>query len=192
MHTSRTTSTTSRTSSLAVELSRRTGMDRAFFCNSGTEANEALLKLARHHFFGAGQKDRVRIIAFHNAFHGRTLGALSMTGTPKYREGFGELGAVTHVTYGDLDAVKKAMGPDVAAIIVEPLQGEGGVSPRRLASSRDCAPSATSPARFFSSMRFRRGSGGSGGSSAARGKGFSPTRSRWRRGSEGASPSARC
>ena len=86
---------------LAVELTRRTGMDRAFFCNSGTEANEALLKLARHHFFGAGQKDRVRVIAFHNAFHGRTLGALSMTGTPKYREGFGPLGPVTHVPYGD-------------------------------------------------------------------------------------------
>jgi acetylornithine/N-succinyldiaminopimelate aminotransferase len=112
---------------LAVELTRRTGMDRAFFCNSGTEANEALLKLARHHFFGTGDKKRVRVIAFHNAFHGRTLGALSMTGTPKYREGFGDLGAVTHVAYGDLEAVKKAMGPDVAAIIVEPLQGEGGV-----------------------------------------------------------------
>jgi acetylornithine/N-succinyldiaminopimelate aminotransferase len=114
---------------LAVELTRRTGMDRAFFCNSGTEANEALLKLARHHFFAAGQKDRMRVIAFHNAFHGRTLGALSMTGTPKYREGFGDLGPVTHVTYGNLDEVKKAMGPDVAAIIVEPLQGEGGVFP---------------------------------------------------------------
>jgi acetylornithine/N-succinyldiaminopimelate aminotransferase len=114
---------------LADELTRRTGMDRAFFCNSGTEANEALLKLARHSFFAAGQKDRVRIIAFHNAFHGRTLGALSMTGTPKYREGFGDLGRVTHVAYGDLGAVKAAMGPDVAAIIVEPLQGEGGVLP---------------------------------------------------------------
>jgi acetylornithine/N-succinyldiaminopimelate aminotransferase len=114
---------------LADELTRRTGMDRAFFCNSGTEANEALLKLARHHFYGLGQKEKVRIIAFHNAFHGRTLGALSMTGTPKYREGFGDLGAVTHVTYGNLDEVKKAMGPDVAAIIVEPLQGEGGVFP---------------------------------------------------------------
>ena len=112
---------------LAVELTRRTGMDRAFFCNSGTEANEALLKLARHHHYGEGAKNRTRIIAFHNAFHGRTLGALSMTGTPKYREGFGELGAVTHVTYGNLDEVKKAMGPDVAAIIVEPVQGEGGV-----------------------------------------------------------------
>jgi acetylornithine/N-succinyldiaminopimelate aminotransferase len=114
---------------LAVELTRRTGMDRAFFCNSGTEANEALLKLARHHFYGLGDKNRHRIIAFHNAFHGRTLGALSMTGTPKYREGFGELGAVTHVTYGNLDEVKRAMGSDVAAVIVEPMQGEGGVLP---------------------------------------------------------------
>ena len=114
---------------LAAELTRRTGMDRAFVCNSGTEANEALLKLARHHFYGLGEKNRQRIIAFHNAFHGRTLGALSMTGTPKYREGFGELGPVTHVTYGNLDEVKRAMGPDVAAIIVEPLQGEGGVCP---------------------------------------------------------------
>jgi len=116
---------------LADELCRRAGMDRAFFCNSGTEANEALLKLARHHFYGIGQKERLRIIAFENAFHGRTLGALSMTGTPKYREGFGDLGKVTHVPYGDLDAVKRAVGSgdDVAAIIVEPVQGEGGVLP---------------------------------------------------------------
>jgi acetylornithine/N-succinyldiaminopimelate aminotransferase len=104
-------------------------MERAFFCNSGTEANEALLKAARRHFFAAGDKARTRVVAFHNAFHGRTLGALSMTGTPKYREGFGELGNVTHVAYGDLDAVKKTLGPDVAAVIVEPLQGEGGVLP---------------------------------------------------------------
>ena len=72
---------------LADELCRRTGFARAFFCNSGTEANEALLKLARHHFFARGRRERVRVIAFHNAFHGRTLGALSVTGTPKYREG---------------------------------------------------------------------------------------------------------
>jgi len=112
---------------LAAELCARTGFDRAFFCNSGTEANEALLKLARHHFYGRGDKTRQRIIAFHNAFHGRTMGALSMTGTPKYREGFGEMGPVTHVPYGDLAAVKAAMGADVAAVIVEPVQGEGGV-----------------------------------------------------------------
>jgi len=64
-------------------------MDRAFFCNSGTEANEALLKLARHHFFSSGQPDRIRIIAFEEAFHGRTLARCRMTGRAKYREGFG-------------------------------------------------------------------------------------------------------
>ena len=114
---------------LAGELCRRTGFARAFFCNSGAEANEALLKLARHHFFVEGHKERVRVVAFDNAFHGRTLGALSMTGTPKYREGFGPLGPVTHVPYGDVAAVEKAMGSDVCAIIAEPLQGEGGVLP---------------------------------------------------------------
>jgi acetylornithine/N-succinyldiaminopimelate aminotransferase len=114
---------------LAAELCRRTGMDRIFFCNSGTEAIEALLKLARHHFFGLGQTERFRVIAFEEAFHGRTLGALSLTGRAKYREGFGPFteGGVTHVPYGDVAAVKKVMGPDVAAIIVEPVQGEGGV-----------------------------------------------------------------
>jgi acetylornithine/N-succinyldiaminopimelate aminotransferase len=71
----------------------------------------------------------MRVIAFDNAFHGRTLGALSMTGTPKYREGFGPLGPVTHVPYGDASAVERAMGPDVCAIIVETVQGEGGVFP---------------------------------------------------------------
>jgi acetylornithine/N-succinyldiaminopimelate aminotransferase len=115
---------------LAAELCRRTGMARAFFCNSGTEANEALLKLARHHFFLKGQKERTRIIAFEEAFHGRTLGALSMTGRAKYREGFGlHEASVTHLPYGDIASVRRAMGPDVAAIIVEPVQGEGGVVP---------------------------------------------------------------
>ena len=115
---------------LAVELCRRTRMSRAFFCNSGAEANESLLKLARHHFYLKGQKDRYRVLAFEEAFHGRTLGALSMTGRAKYREGFGPFqGGVTHLPYGDLAAVERAMGADVAAIIVEPIQGEGGVLP---------------------------------------------------------------
>jgi acetylornithine/N-succinyldiaminopimelate aminotransferase len=115
---------------LAAELCKRTRMDRAFFCNSGTEANEALLKLARHHFYLRGQKERYRVVAFEEAFHGRTLGALSMTGRAKYREGFGlnEAG-VRHVPYGDIAATRRAMGSDVAAIIVEPIQGEGGVVP---------------------------------------------------------------
>ena len=113
----------------AERLAALSGLPRVFFCNSGCEANEAMLKLVRHHFYGLGQPERLRIIAFDNAFHGRTLGALSMTGTPKYREGFGPLGPVTHVPYGDLDAVRRALGPDVAGVIVEPVQGEGGVEP---------------------------------------------------------------
>jgi acetylornithine/N-succinyldiaminopimelate aminotransferase len=111
----------------AAEVCRRTGMDRALFCNSGAEANEAMLKLARRHFYAAGQKERVRVVSFQNAFHGRTLGALAMTGTAKYREGFGEMPGFTHVPYGDLEAVKAQMGDDVAAVNVEPIQGEGGV-----------------------------------------------------------------
>ena len=115
---------------LAEELCARTGFDRAFFCNSGAEANEAMLKLARRYFHARGDAARFRVIAFHNAFHGRTMGAVAMTGTPKYREGFGPpLAGVTHVPYGDAAAVRAAMGPDVAAIVVEPVQGEGGVLP---------------------------------------------------------------
>jgi len=113
----------------ARELCARTGMDRALFCNSGAEANEAMLKLSRRHFYAAGQPRRMRVISFQSSFHGRSLGALAMTGTPKYREGFGELPGFTHVAYGDLDAVKAQMGDDVAAVNVEPIQGEGGVSP---------------------------------------------------------------
>lgn len=114
---------------LAARLTKLTGMARAFFCNSGTEAMEAMLKLARRHFYDAGQPERVRIVAFDNSFHGRTMGALAATGQKKYREGFGPLPAVTHVPYGDVEAVRRAMGPDVAGILVEPIQGEGGVAP---------------------------------------------------------------
>jgi acetylornithine/N-succinyldiaminopimelate aminotransferase len=103
-------------------------MDRVFFCNSGTEAVEASLKLARRHFFAKGE-ERARVIAFEQSFHGRTLGALAATGQKAYREGFGPLPGVTHVPYGDAAAVRAAMGGDVAAILVEPVQGEGGVVP---------------------------------------------------------------
>jgi acetylornithine/N-succinyldiaminopimelate aminotransferase len=112
---------------LAAQLCRLSGMDRAFFCNSGTEAIEATLKLARRYFYAKGQTERLRVVAFHNSFHGRTMGALAATGQGKYKEGFGPLPGVTHVAYGDAEAVRRAMGPDVAAILVEPVQGEGGV-----------------------------------------------------------------
>lgn len=114
---------------LADYLTRLAKMDRVFFCNSGTEAVEASLKLARRHFFANGEERRSRVVAFEQSFHGRTLGALAATGQKAYREGFGPLPGVTHVPYGDVAAVRAAMGDDVAAILVEPVQGEGGVVP---------------------------------------------------------------
>src|SRR5690606_32415437 len=121
---------------LARALCHAAGMARALFCNSGTEAIEGCLKLARRYHYDRGQIDRHRVIAFENAFHGRTLGALAATGQPSYRDGFGPLSIVTHVAYNDLDAVKAAMGDDVAAILVEPVQGEGGVRPASAAFLR--------------------------------------------------------
>lgn len=115
---------------LAAKLCDSTGFSRAFFCNSGAEANEVLLKLARRHFFAQGQTERFQILSFLNSFHGRTMGALAMTGQPKYQQGFGPgVGGVTYLPFNDLEAVAAAMNPSVAAIIVEPVQGEGGVIP---------------------------------------------------------------
>jgi acetylornithine/N-succinyldiaminopimelate aminotransferase len=108
-------------------------LTRAFFCNSGTEAIEACVKLARRRAFLAGDNRRTRFVAFQNSFHGRSLGALALTGTPKYWEGFGaDVERVTHLNYGDLDAVSIALGTkpgEYCAIVVEPVQGEGGVLP---------------------------------------------------------------
>jgi acetylornithine/N-succinyldiaminopimelate aminotransferase len=114
---------------LAEKLCALTGMERALFSNSGAEAIEAMLKLVRRYFFTREQPERYRMIAFENSFHGRTLGALAVTGQAKYRDGFGPLPGVTHVPYGDLEAVRRAMAADVAGILVEPIQGEGGVVP---------------------------------------------------------------
>ncbi|MBI2394035.1 MAG: acetylornithine/succinylornithine family transaminase [Deltaproteobacteria bacterium] len=108
-------------------------LSRAFFCNSGTEAIEACVKLSRRRAFLAGENKRTRFLAFHNAFHGRSMGALALTGTPKYWEGFGaDVERATHVAYGDLDAVQVALDTkpgEYCAIVVEPVQGEGGVFP---------------------------------------------------------------
>ena len=114
---------------LARELCKLTGFDRAFFCNSGTEAIEALLKLARRHFYAQGQTNRHTIIAFERSFHGRTLGALAATGQAAYRDGFGPLVGVVHVPFGDVDAVAAHLDDTVAGVLVEPVQGEGGVLP---------------------------------------------------------------
>jgi acetylornithine aminotransferase len=100
---------------------------RVFFANSGAEANECALKLARLH----GKADgRTEIVSCHHSFHGRTLGALSVTGNAAKRDPFAPLpGPVTFVDYGDVDALRAAVGPQTAAVIVEPTLGEGGVVP---------------------------------------------------------------
>jgi len=113
---------------LAQALKKRTPFGRFFFCNSGAEANEALLKLARKHFHLKGDIKRTQLVAANNSFHGRTMGALALTGQPKYHEGMGPMvGGVSHVPYGDLDALARAVDSRTAAVFLEPIQGEGGI-----------------------------------------------------------------
>lgn len=108
---------------LAERLAARTFADRVFFCNSGTEAVEAAIKMARR--YGNG---RYEIVATHNSFHGRTLGSLAATGQPNMHEGFGPLpGGFVHVAFGEPDAVAAAIGPRTVAVLLEPIEGEGGV-----------------------------------------------------------------
>ncbi|MDR2117286.1 MAG: aspartate aminotransferase family protein [Planctomycetaceae bacterium] len=105
-------------------LSERSFGGQAFFCNSGAEANEAAIKLVRLH----SSKERYKIITFQGSFHGRTMGAISATAQPKYHEGLGPLLAgFIYVPYGDLKAVEEAIDNETAAIMIEPIQGEGGV-----------------------------------------------------------------
>lgn len=113
---------------LARELSKRTPYTKFFFCNSGAEANEGLLKLARRYHFERGDKERRGIITALNSFHGRSMGALTMTGQLKYQEGMGPMvGEVEHVPYGDLAALERIVTQRTAAVVLEPVQGEGGV-----------------------------------------------------------------
>ncbi|MBY0523726.1 MAG: aspartate aminotransferase family protein [Gemmataceae bacterium] len=111
---------------LAEALAERTGWGgQSFFCNSGTEANEAAIKLARLH----GKPGRYKIITTINSFHGRTLGALSATGQPKYHQGLEPLLAgFSYVPFGDLEAATKQVDAETCAILVEPIQGEGGIN----------------------------------------------------------------
>ncbi|MEN6449565.1 MAG: aspartate aminotransferase family protein [Thermoguttaceae bacterium] len=108
----------------AKALSERSFGGQAFFCNSGTEANEAAIKLARLH----APKPRYKIVTFEGGFHGRTMGSISATAQPKYHAGLGPLLAgFTYAPYGDLDAAARLIDAETAAIMIEPIQGEGGV-----------------------------------------------------------------
>jgi len=115
---------------LASELARRSGFERVFFCNSGAEANEAAIKLARKRAYRNGDAGRRTILACEGSFHGRTFGALAATANPAYHEGFEPLpGGFAFTPFNDVAALERALGRDTAAFIVEPVQGESGVNP---------------------------------------------------------------
>jgi acetylornithine/N-succinyldiaminopimelate aminotransferase len=113
---------------LAARLCEASFADFVFFANSGAEAMECAIKMTRKHHAAKGHGERYRIVTFEGAFHGRTLATLAATGSAKYLEGFGPpMDGFDQVALGDLDAVRKAIGPQTAGILIEPLQGEGGV-----------------------------------------------------------------
>lgn len=115
---------------VASRLSRLSGLTRTFFCNSGTEAVEACLKFARRYWYSQGDKNRSEIVAFDGSFHGRTFGSLSVTAGEPYRAPFAPLlPGIRFVSPLDIDQIEKAITDQTAAVIVEPIQGEGGVRP---------------------------------------------------------------
>ena len=128
---------------LAEKLCQKSGLDRAFFTNSGTEAIEGALKLVRAAGHATNGPQKTTIIALENSFHGRTMGALALTAQPKYREGFDPmLEGVRFVRRNDIDALRASMDDTVCAIVLEPIQGEGGIhssSPEFLQASRQLA-----------------------------------------------------
>jgi predicted acetylornithine/succinylornithine family transaminase len=112
----------------AAKLAQLSGLQRVFFCNSGTEANEANLKFARRYWYTLGEKQRIEYVAVENAFAGRTMGALSVTHDPHYREPFMPLvGPVTFVDPNRPESLLAAVTDKTAAIITEPIRGEGGI-----------------------------------------------------------------
>lgn len=113
---------------LAAWLVDHSFAERVFFCNSGAEANEAAIKLARKHFKDKGDTDRYRIVSMIQSFHGRTLGTLSATGQDKIKEGFSPiLEGFDFVPFNDIKAVREKISASTCAILLEPIQGEGGI-----------------------------------------------------------------
>jgi len=113
---------------LAARFVKATFADSVFFCNSGAEANEGMVKMMRKAMHGTGRGERYRVICFDGAFHGRTLAMLAATGNKKYLAGFGpEVDGFDHVPFNNLNALRDAIGPETAGVLVEPVQGEGGI-----------------------------------------------------------------
>jgi len=113
---------------LAYWLTENSFADRVFFCNSGAEANEAAIKLARKYFKEKGERGKYRIISMEHSFHGRTMATLSATGQDKIKQGFEPvLEGFDYVPFSDISALRGAIGPSTCAVLIEPIQGEGGV-----------------------------------------------------------------
>jgi acetylornithine/N-succinyldiaminopimelate aminotransferase len=113
---------------LAERLVAATFADSVFFCNSGAEANEGMVKMVRRAMAATGRPERTRMVCFQGAFHGRTLAMLSATGNAKYLDGFGTpVDGFDHVPFGNMNALRDAITPQTAGVLVEPIQGEGGV-----------------------------------------------------------------
>jgi predicted acetylornithine/succinylornithine family transaminase len=113
---------------LARLLVENSFADKVFFCNSGAEANEGAIKLVRKYFHDRGEHERFHIVTMENSFHGRTLATLAATGQSKYRNGFEpHIPGFSHVPFGDIEALKEAVTGETAAVLLEPIQGEGGV-----------------------------------------------------------------
>ena len=114
---------------VAAMLTEATDFDKVFFCNSGTEAVEAAIKLARKYAYQTAGPEKHEVLTFTKSFHGRTYGSLSATAQATYQEAFGPMvPGFAYAAFGDLEAAKEAVGPQTAAVLVEPLQGEGGIN----------------------------------------------------------------
>ena len=114
---------------LAAELTRLSFADKVFFCNSGAEANEAAIKLARRFYHDRGEKSRREIITFNNSFHGRTMATISATAQTKFHVGFKPLlPGFKYVPFNDIAALQNALSAKTCAVLIEPIQGEGGVN----------------------------------------------------------------
>jgi acetylornithine/N-succinyldiaminopimelate aminotransferase len=115
---------------VAEMLTEATDFDKVFFCNSGTEAVEAAIKLGRKYAYVTYGSEKHEVLTFTKSFHGRTYGSLSATAQATYQEAFGPMvPGFAYAPFGDLEAAKEAMGPQTAAVLVEPIQGEGGINP---------------------------------------------------------------
>jgi acetylornithine/N-succinyldiaminopimelate aminotransferase len=113
---------------LAALLVENGGLDKVFFCNSGAEANEGAIKLARKYQYRKGQGHKTKVVSATHSFHGRTLGALTATAKPEIQEGFGPLPTgFAYAEFGDIEALRAAVDENTAAVLLEPVQGEGGI-----------------------------------------------------------------